>query len=125
MNNSQNTLVLMGGFGLGAAAMYILDPDRGRRRRAAVVDKFAGSLNQLGDAAEVAARDLINRARGVAAESWGLLHTSHADDVVLEQRVRSKMGRVTSHTGAIAVTVDNGTVTLRGPMLASEVDRII
>jgi hypothetical protein len=65
MNNSPGTLALSGGFVLGAAVMYIFDPDRGRRRRAIVIDKLAGSLNQLGDAADVAGRDLVNRARGV------------------------------------------------------------
>src|SRR5438552_353600 len=90
MNNSQNTLALIGGFGLGAAAMYMFDPDRGRRRRAVVVDKLSRSLNQLGDAADVAGRDLINRTRGIAAESLGLLRADHALDVVLEGRVRSK-----------------------------------
>jgi uncharacterized membrane protein len=125
MNNSQSTLALIGGFGLGVVAMYVFDPDRGHRRRAVVVNKLASSLNQLGDAADVAARDLMNRTRGVAAESWGLLRADNPPDAVLEQRVRSKLGRVSSHPSAIDVAVDNGTVTLRGPVLAAEVDRVI
>jgi uncharacterized membrane protein len=111
--------------GVGAAAMYILDPDRGRRRRAVMVDKLASSLNQLGDAADVAVRDCVNRARGVAAGSWRLLRVDHAPDVVLEERIRSRLGRICSHPGAIDVAVDHGVVTLRGPVLAAEVDRVI
>ena len=125
MNNSRSTLTLIGGFGLGAAMMYILDPDRGRRRRALAVDNLTRSLNRLGDAADITARDLVNRARGVAAETWGVLRADHAPDVVIEQRVRSRLGRVSSHPGAIDIAVDNGIVTLKGPVLADEVDRVI
>ena len=31
--------MLLGGLGLGAALMYVLDPERGKRRRALVRDK--------------------------------------------------------------------------------------
>ncbi len=33
-------LSLLGGIGLGAALMYMVDPDRGKRRRALVRDKL-------------------------------------------------------------------------------------
>ena len=33
-------VALIGGVGLGAALMYIFDPDRGGRRRALIRDKF-------------------------------------------------------------------------------------
>jgi uncharacterized membrane protein len=125
MNNSRETFALLGGFGLGAAAMYVLDPDRGKRRRAVLVDRLASSLNELGDSTEVAVRDLVNRTRGVAAETWGMVRADHPGDAVLEARVRSKLGRVSSHPAAIEADVNDGIVTLRGPVLASEVDRVI
>jgi uncharacterized membrane protein len=125
MKNSIGAFALIGGLGLGAAVMYILDPDRGRRRRALVADRIASSLNQLGDATDVTTRDLLNRARGVAAETWGLFHDHHVPDVIVQERVRSKLGRISSHPAAIEVGVEHGTVTLRGAVLEAEVDRVI
>ena len=36
-------VTLIGGVGLGAALMYMLDPDRGKRRRALVQDKVTAA----------------------------------------------------------------------------------
>ncbi|MGH7572321.1 MAG: SRPBCC family protein, partial [Gemmatimonadota bacterium] len=47
-----------------------------------------------------------------------------ADDVLAE-RVRSKMGRHVSHPGAIEVTARWGRVTLRGPILAHELEDLL
>ena len=38
--------------GLGAAAMYLLDPDQGRRRRARVQDKMAQARRAIRERAE-------------------------------------------------------------------------
>lgn len=43
-------------------------------------------------------------------------------DEVLLARVRSKLGHVVSHPASISVTAQDGLVTLRGPILMSEVD---
>src|SRR5262249_7359209 len=47
------------------------------------------------------------------------------DDLILIERVRSRMGRLIRHPGAIYVTAENGTVTLRGPILADEVGSLL
>lgn len=51
----QNVMTLMGGAALGAGAMYLMDPDRGARRRA----ELRGALEELGDS------ELVERARGL------------------------------------------------------------
>jgi uncharacterized membrane protein len=47
------------------------------------------------------------------------------DDAILHERVRSAVGRAVSHPGAIATMVSNGSVTLRGPVLEHELDRLL
>ena len=59
------------GLAVGAAAMFILDPDQGRRRRALARDKMAHYGNEASDAISGTAKDLRNRAYGVAAETRG------------------------------------------------------
>ena len=66
------------GAGLGAGLMYLLDPDRGSRRRAIARDKITSAVNRTGQAIGEKSRDLRNRARGIAAETGSLLRSSQA-----------------------------------------------
>lgn len=59
---------MLGGFALGALAMFLLDPDRGNRRRALVRDKVYSAGITAQKAIDARSRDLANRARGVRAE---------------------------------------------------------
>lgn len=56
-------------FGVGALAMFLFDPVAGRRRRALVRDKAVSTANDAIDAASSKARDLKNRAKGLAREA--------------------------------------------------------
>jgi hypothetical protein len=116
---------LLLGAGIGAAAMYLLDPDRGKRRRALVRDKFALATRKTGDCMDVTFSDVRNRTRGLIAAIQSRLTSEQPDDAVLVDRVRSKLGRIVSHPAAIAVTVQEGNVTLSGPVLASEVSHLL
>jgi hypothetical protein len=110
---------------LGAAVMYVLDPDRGRRRRALARDKAVLALHEVREALDVTARDLANRTRGLAAESVSAIRRRQAPDVVLHERVRAKLGRVVSHPGAIEVSSQDGVVTLSGPILEAEMEQTL
>lgn len=121
-----NKALLFGtGLGLGTAAMFLLDPDRGKRRRALVRDKFALATRKTGECMEVTARDLSNRTRGTIAAIQSRFSSEQPDDSVLVDRVRSKIGRIVSHPAAIHVTAENGNVTLSGPILAHEVPHLL
>jgi uncharacterized membrane protein len=111
----------LGGIGLGAGAMYLLDPDRGRSRRAHLRDQIVSCLNEFGDAIDVIGRDLGHRATGMVAEGRAIFSTEEASDRVLSERVRSKIGRVLSHPGAIEVTARDGKISLTGHVLEHEV----
>jgi hypothetical protein len=65
---ARKTAALLGGIGLGAALMYVLDPERGRRRRAMVRDKAVAIANRTGRAVAARSRDLNNRAKGLAVQ---------------------------------------------------------
>jgi hypothetical protein len=118
-------LSLLAAVGVGAAAMYFLDPDRGRRRRHLVRDKLVRAARVTGETAVARSRDVANRARGLGAAARRGLKHEDVDDVVLVERVRAELGRVSSHAGAIEVTAADGKVSLCGPVLANEADDIV
>jgi hypothetical protein len=118
-------LVMLGSLGLGAGLMYLLDTDRGRRRRARLRDKATHALNESRRSMRITARDFRNRVRGLSAGAKTLVNRTPVSEEVLVERVRSKMGRVVSHPHSITVTADNGRVTLSGPILTNEVEKML
>ena len=113
------------GLGLGTGLMYLLDPDRGRRRRALLRDKGAWAARKTGDCIEVTARDVRNRTQGMVTEIQSHFSLEQVDDSKLVERVRSKLGRIVSHPGAIEVSAQNGRVTLSGPILVEEIPELL
>jgi BON domain-containing protein len=116
---------LIAGVIVGAGAMYLLDPDRGSRRRSLLRDRGTHLGHKLGDGLAATARDVRNRSGGAAAELRSRFRDEQVDDEILHDRVRSAIGRVASHPGAIAVTVSQGRVTLAGNVLVDEVNDLI
>lgn len=122
---TQHSLSWVGPLSLGAALMYLLDPSDGRRRRARLGDRGASLARRTGERTADVARDLQNRARGVAARLREEDDAGLVDDAVVEARVRTAIGRVSTHAGAIAAAVVGGIVELNGPVLAWEHDAVI
>lgn len=116
---------LIGAIMLGAGAMYLLDPDRGARRRSLLGDQLVHARHKLGDGLSATARDTRNRAAGAAAELRSKFRQDRVDDSILHERVRSAIGRVATHPSAVMVTALAGEVTLSGHVLAEEVDELI
>jgi hypothetical protein len=105
--------------------MYLMDPERGRRRRALVRDTIAHAANAGSGSLGSLGRDLSHRAAGAIARARGALRRRPVDDDVLIERVRAKLGRVVSHPHAIAVNASDGSVRLRGSILESELPRLM
>ena len=116
---------LLAGAGLGACLMFLLDPDRGGRRRALVRDKVVRGGRMARRGAEATFRDVRHRAAGIVHEARGRMHEDEVDDETLIERVRAKLGRVCSHPRAIDVMSTDGDVTLGGPILHSEVESVL
>jgi uncharacterized membrane protein len=118
-------LALLGGIGLGAAVMYMVDPDRGKRRRALVRDKLVRATHKAPEAISATARDISNRVRGLTAEAASAFSSEDVSDEVLVQRIRSKLGRIVSHPSSIQVAANQGLVVLSGPILTHEVNELL
>jgi len=117
---------LFAGAAVGAGLMYLLDPEGGRRRRALLRDQLVSAAHKTTDAVDATSRDMTNRARGVVAELRGRFsRNDHVSDDVLRERVRARIGSVVGHGGGIETHVDDGRVTLRGPVLTEEIDRLM
>jgi hypothetical protein len=121
MAQTPRLAALMAAAALGAAAMYIFDPDKGRRRRALGRDKVRSYVGRARGFATSAARDANHRLQGVRARMrrrFGAPVT--ADDLMLIERARAAMGRVVSHPHAVQIGAKDGRLVLSGPILASE-----
>jgi uncharacterized membrane protein len=106
--------------------MYFFDVDRGRRHRATLRDKASHVYKTGGHALDATGRDASHRLWGVVASGRARLSPDgEVIDDVLVARIRSKLGRLVSHPGAIEVTAEKGNVTLRGPILVHEIDAFL
>lgn len=101
-------------FAAGAAAMYLLDPETGRRRRALVRERGTGTARDLQDSARRAGRDAANRLRGRIAETKSHMAGEPVDDETLHDRIRAKIGHLVDRPSAIEVQVEGGHVVLSG-----------
>lgn len=113
---------LLGAFGAGALTMYIADPNRGRRRRATLRDALVHSGHQVQRFAQRFGRDIEHRTEGAIAETRSMFEgKDDASDGVLEQRIRTAVGRAVSHPHAVEVNCTGGSVFLGGWVLADEI----
>lgn len=96
------------GLVVGLGVMYLMDPERGRTRRALLRDKAVGATNATQDFLGKSSRDV-----------------SHSATETLAERVRAKLGRYVSHPHAVEVEAEDGCVILRGPILSHEVEELV
>ena len=84
-------VTMVGGAGLGAGLMYLLDPDKGRRRRALIRDQAMHSARTTRGAAEATMRDTQHRTRGIVSsiKSW-VAPTKPSTDAVAWSRTEPR-----------------------------------
>ena len=104
---------------LSGCVVYFMDPERGRRRRNMLRDRFMARMRRLG-------RSLGSMWRGAAAETYGVSHrivhlvptpVEVTDDETLRQRVESQLFR-DRHIpkGNLNINSEHGMVILRGEL---------
>ncbi|MGP3910827.1 SRPBCC family protein [Nonomuraea sp. 10N515B] len=108
------------GAAAGATIEYLLDPDRGRSRRAKVRDQASHAVHALSHGLGRVGRDLRNRSRGIAGAARFRLTGRSADDRILHERVRAELGRYLTHPHAVHVSVENRVARLEGDVLSRE-----
>ena len=116
---------MLGGLGLGAGLMYMLDPVAGRKRRQAVAARTGSMKRTSGSAIGRVSRDIGKEAWGLLAEAQGVFEDPMEDDLALAERVRARVERAVTHPDTVQVRVENGVVTLAGTIGAAEFDRLV
>jgi hypothetical protein len=119
-------VIALASLGVGAGIMYLADPQKGRGRRARLRDTAVHRSHMLRDVAGAASRDTEHRLAGIAARARAAVARRPApDDDVLAARVRSRLGRLVSHAGAIDVKAASGRVALTGPVFEAELNQLL
>jgi len=123
-------LKVLGGAAVGAAAMYVFDPDRGHRRRVMFRDRSRSALRHEYRQANRAVRqrvvDTENRIEGavVRARGGGRFHPE--SDVDLREHLRQVIATVDFSTKDVNVEAVRGVATLRGQVeTVQQQDRLI
>lgn len=101
----------------GLAAMYFLDPDRGKRRRAVLRDRTAGVARRATAVGERTQRKLASDLYGAGQKVShpGLTQAEPPNDATLAQKVMTELFRGEDvPKGSINVNAENGVVQLRG-----------
>jgi osmotically-inducible protein OsmY len=106
---------------VGAAGKYFLDPDKGNRRRNMARDRLMSTARDVQREAEQRGRYAASTAQGMADKAQHELGAAASnvgaavDDFTLRQRVESEVfSDPTIDRGKVAVSAENGVVTLRG-----------
>lgn len=128
------TFAALAGIG-GAVAAFLLDPTRGRSRRAQLLDQGGAMIRRTGRRAEHAIRGAAASASGAVAaiQHRNPSGTGAIDDVTLRDRAETELFRDPSvPKGTINLSAERGVLVLRGEVpnvelrerLASEAERI-
>jgi len=113
------------GAGLGIAAAFLFDPNRGPQRRAAAREKFVNGRRLLSEASGRTWEKLTKKAKGIFLGVTANLRLNDWDDEIVTERVRSRVGRVVRHPRALRVSARNGRIVLMGPILKGDLESVL
>jgi osmotically-inducible protein OsmY len=118
------TLTAVGCCAMGVGLMYLMDPQRGRARRAWLSDTITGLVRNTGQTFYRTGKDLGNRMTGSDSGRSQPGGSSYSEQLL--DQVRSEISRVAPANHRIEVMTDvNGSVTLTGSVRPEDADRVI
>jgi hypothetical protein len=109
----------------GAAAMYYLDPETGRRRRVVTRDRIGAASRDASSAARSKGKHTADRIKGLMRSGLSHRMAAPTSDAQLQARIRTRLGRLVSHPKAVDVTVKQGRVHLGGHILDADVGPLL
>jgi osmotically-inducible protein OsmY len=119
-------LASLGLIALGGLIMYLVDPDRGRSRRARLADQAEARSRDVADAVSATARYQAGVVKGVAHDVADVFTSDENgyDDEKLRQKVRSEaIGPTDLGDADIEIDVTDGEVSVRGSLSDDKVRR--
>lgn len=124
----KNLIRIAAAFTAGAAIMYYLDPQGGRRRRALVRDKGLAAGHQAQRLVRGKATHAADLTRGALARARSMSRSMFsgepvADDV-LHDRIRARLGHLVEYPGQLNIDVRAGYVVVRGQASIEEIEDI-
>lgn len=108
------------GVALTAGAMYMLDPVSGHRRRVLLRDQCARTAKRLELGTRDARHEISHQVHDLTTKARTRLGSGKVSDKSLLKQSRAAISRASSHPEAIACTVHDGHVFLRGDVLTYE-----
>lgn len=111
-------------FAAGAALMYYLDPQGGRRRRALARDRGVAVTHDAQRLVRGKTRRAADRTRGLIARARSAVARAPVGDDQLHDRIRARLGHLVEHPGQVNVDVQQGVVVLRGRASPGEIEEL-
>jgi len=117
------------GVAAGAAAMYVFDPDRGRRRRSMLRDQSRAVARRHYRQANRVLRgrvlDTEHRLQGAVARARGAGHYHPESEVDLREHLHQVIASLDFPTRDVNVEVVKGVATLRGQLATGDQELIV
>ncbi len=117
----------IGAVALGAAAMYLMDPDKGRERRDFVVNQVSKCVQETGHVCRLAGHYVMRLWHGRAGSTDPQFEA--ADPMAGEQlvkRVRQEISHLMANPAQVQLMADtDGMVTVYGKIPANELDSVL
>ena len=106
--------------------MYLLDPQKGRGRRAVLKDKTVALANAEKRAATAVLRNATNRMKGITHTARKALTSKTAlSDHKLIQSIKSALGHVVEDVAGLEINCEGGRVKLSGRIGDTEIEKVL